>query len=289
MMPRVLLLWLLLLSAGAWAGASPAAWTLEGRGGVITLLGSVHLGRPDFYPLAPAIEQAFSEARVLAVELDLTAVDDQSLREQLNRTGYFPTGAAGLWSALSETQARQLRDFCGQNACPPAAQLSRMRPWLLSFMLGNQMMQAEGYEPGLGVDRYFLDRRAGRRLLALESLSQQLGLFAQLPLADQCRLLAQTLADYRRGPAYLEALIDAWYRGDMAALEGLVLAPFLEPDNALLYDRLLVRRNRAMAEQLDAQAAAGDHLFVVVGAGHLPGPDGLLALLKARGYKARAL
>lgn len=279
----------LLVSSWCWSGASPAAWALDGPGGRITLLGSVHLGRPDFYPLSAPIEQAFAQASVLAVELDISAVDGQQLSQQLARIGYFPEGQGDLWSALSEPQGRQLTEFCADYSCPPAAQLTRMRPWLLSFILGNQMMQAAGYSAELGVDRHFLQRRADRQLVALESLTGQLNLFAQLPVRDQGRLLMQTLSDYAQGPEYLEALMDAWYQGDRATLEALVVEPFLTPDNAVLYDRLLVQRNRAMADQLVARAAEGGRLFVVVGAGHLAGPEGLVALLEARGFTAKPL
>jgi uncharacterized protein len=78
------------------------------------------------------------------------------------------------------------------------------------------------------------------------------------------------------------ALADAWKAGDAPAVERIVLQD-VENDPAM-YQRLLVDRNRNWLPAIDALLSGPAHAFVVVGAAHLIGPDGLLQMLKAKGY-----
>src|SRR5262249_42499773 len=106
-------------------------------------------------------------------------------------------------------------------------------------------------------------------------------------LEQQDRMLAQSLSDLDQERANVTTLADAWRAGDAPTVERIVLQGLKE--DRLMYDRLLVERNRNWLPKLEALFARSGHALVVVGAAHLVGPDGLLALLKAKGYRVEQL
>jgi len=115
----------------------------------------------------------------------------------------------------------------------------------------------------------------------------ELSLFDGMAMADQDRLLAESLKDLDTARASVLELTNAWKAGDAAAVERFVLDDV--KDDRLTYERLLVNRNRNWLARLDALLTRKTRAFVVVGAAHLVGPDGLLAMLKAKGYKVDQL
>ena len=118
-------------------------------------------------------------------------------------------------------------------------------------------------------------------------MDYQLSLFDGMTMAEQDRMLAESLKDLDSERANVLKLTDAWKAGDAAAVERIVLDDV--KDDPLMYERLLVNRNRNWLPRLDALLARKTRAFVVVGAAHLVGPDGLLAMFKAKGYKVDQL
>ena len=105
--------------------------------------------------------------------------------------------------------------------------------------------------------------------------------------ALQDRLLAETLKDIDTEQANLTRLVDAWRAGDAPGVERIVLKDLTQ--EAQLYQRLLVERNKNWLPKLEALFSRPRRAFVVVGAAHLVGPDGLISMLKAKGYTIEQL
>ena len=121
----------------------------------------------------------------------------------------------------------------------------------------------------------------------LETIDYQLSLFDGMTMAQQDQMLAASLDDLDEERANVLKLTDAWKAGDGASIERILLDDM--KDDPIMYQRLLVDRNRAWLPQLDALLSRGGRAFVVVGAAHLVGPDGLLAMFRAKGYKVAQL
>jgi uncharacterized protein YbaP (TraB family) len=171
----------------------------------------------------------------------------------------------------------------------PLEPLQRFKPWMLALTLVQLEWQKAGFDGSLGLDRHFFDRAKvdGKMVQGLETVDYQLSLFDGMTMAEQDRLLAGSLEDLDAERANIVRLIDAWKNGDAATVEKLMLDEL--NDDPIMYKRLLVDRNRRWLPALDALFARKGRAFVVVGAAHLVGPEGLLAMFRAKGYKVEQL
>ena len=280
------LLALTLSSAGpsAQAGKKNFLWKVEdGNGAMAYLLGSMHVLTPEFYPLRPAIEQAFVASKTLVEEVDLDEMSD-------------PVQMMGALAKAMLTDGRTLDQLVApatfaevkrraEKAGLPLLAMQRMKPWLAAITLMAPTLQAAGFRAELGVDRHFFDRAktAGLKTQALETLAYQLDRFDQLAPKLQEDMLKATLEDLDTQVANVGALAKAWAAGDAKGIEVLLLGAFLESPE--LYDRLLVERNRNWIATVESCLQQKSACFVVVGAAHLVGPHGVPTLLEKKGYK----
>lgn len=261
-----------------WQATSPA-------GGDLFLLGSVHIGESRELALPARIATDWQRSETLVLEMDGSGIADLERLESFHRYGLLPPThtlrdvvGAETWQALLPA----LRD-----ARYPLDAASRMRPWLLAQMLMQLDFAAAGYDPENGVDAWFWRRAAAERrpVLTLETLDEQLASFGLLSPAAEERLLLDML---EQRDAFMETtheILRAWERGDEAQLLERVLGIRDDPLLAEFYQTVFVARNRRMAERLAGLADDGGRHFVVVGTGHLIGPESIPVLLAARGFR----
>lgn len=145
-------------------------------------------------------------------------------------------------------------------------------------------LQAMGFDPGQGIDRYFFRKAKKERkeTHGFETLEYQLGLFDGLPERVQEALLLQSLGDAELTEAAVDAVVKAWASGDLKRLDALLLQGMR--DHPELYRALIVDRNLAWLPKIESYLAHHENYLVVVGAAHLAGRDGLIEMLKAKGY-----
>ena len=261
------------------AGHPLFLWRAQGASNSVYLLGSVHFADRDMYPLDPVIERAFARSPNLVVELDLER-EAARVATLTMREGFYREGQS-LKQALPAELYLQVRDYAGALGMP-AASVTQMKPWLLSLSLSVLQAAAAGFEPEIGIDRYLLDRAAGKRITALEDTELQIGLFSTLPEAMQVRFLKETVnasVDHQT----VGQLLDAWRDGDEETLRALLHASLDHPDGAELYRRVFVDRNRNMAAAILQLLQENEDYFVVVGVGHFVGPLNILELLEEDG------
>ena len=275
---------LLLASVCAIQGATPNfLWRITGpRGGTLYLAGSIHLLTSEYYPLAPAFDEAFAQSDLLVEELDMGEMQAPEAQMQMLTRGMMPAGQT-LESVLSASTLADVRAKVAELGLP-LAPLQLFKPWSLSLTLQGLEWQKAGLDPELGLDKHFYDRakQAGKPVQGLETLDFQLGQFDGMPMPLQDRLLASTLKEMASTKDSVGALARAWKAGDVATIEGLALDDLkAEPG---MYQRLLVDRNHNWLPKLEALFARPKPTFVIVGAAHLVGSDGLLTALRAKGY-----
>jgi uncharacterized protein YbaP (TraB family) len=257
-------------------------WQIASPTASVHLLGSIHLASRDLYPLDPRIEGAFQRSSALVIETPLDSAAQQEAARKFAQAGIYPGD-----DAMELHVSRELLTLLQQRLARmgvPFSSVRAMRPWLLATVLILREMQRLGYEPAYGIDRYFADRAEGRKTIrTLEALDEQIAVFAGMPEPVQEQMLRETLTKLDLLETHMATALRLWKTGDAAGLDAALVAPTRTayPD---LFRRMFADRNRKMTDAVDGYLRSSGRYFVVVGAGHLVGPGGMLDLLRARGY-----
>lgn len=266
-----------------WKAISPAGPSHP----AVYLVGSIHLLTQDFYPLSPALDAAFKDSDLLVEEANLDELLSPASQATLLARGLLP-GTRSLDQVVAPaTYALVAQRIAALGM--PIEPLKRFKPWMLALTLVEFEWQKAGFDAALGLDRHFHDRAKvdGKAIQGLETVEFQVSLFDRMSNEDQDRLLAESLKDLDTEQANVLKLTSAWKAGDAPTVERFVLNDV--KDDPAMYDRLLVARNRSWLPQIETLFSRKGSAFVVVGAAHLVGPDGLLALLRAKGYQIEQL
>jgi len=269
------------------AKAAPAGlvWQIEGPKGSVFIAGSMHLLRRNRPALPPAIDAAYGEAESLVMEIDADAVDEQAMAALMLRTSTFADGRS-LPLVAGEARWNILRNLLARAQVPEAFAAS-LEPWGVALLLTTLEYSRLGFDPEVGVEKQ-LQQRAARdkkEIGGLETAEFQLGLLDSLPLDEQLQLLDMTVAELDEMPAMVDDLYAAWRSGDTKRLDDLLLEGYRETPK--LYDDLVDRRNRNWVPQVKALLEREGDTLVVVGALHLVGERGLIALLEREGLPPR--
>ncbi|MDT0576618.1 TraB/GumN family protein [Croceicoccus sp. F390] len=257
--------------------AQPALFAVTDAQGrkVGWLFGTIHALPADVEWQTDALRAAISDSGVLVVEVrDLK--DGEAIAGTLRRLG-TTTGLEPLMQRVAPSRREALAtafDAAG-------LELGRFRDvetWAAALGLGSALSAGDGMDRAAGTDLALLDAFAGRPIIGLETATEQLSIFDRLDEDAQLALLDALITDAgKRGPV----LSDAWMRGDVQTLARLTEEGL--SGNEDLRDAVLTLRNARWIEQILPLLKAGERPLVAVGAGHLGGSDGLIALLEQRG------
>jgi uncharacterized protein YbaP (TraB family) len=265
------------------AFAAPPIWTVRTAKATLVLFGSVHLLPPGLDWRPPALDQALGEATELWFELPINAESDELAAATAMRRGALPAGGR-LATLLTPDADDKLRAAAAALNLSPEA-VERMRPWLADLTLSVADDALSGANASDGVEEQVeraAPATAARR--AFETAPQQIEFLAGAPLADQIASLNWTLSEITDDPQSYRRIVGEWLAGDVAGLERDADAPLADV-SPRLYRRLIIERNRRWAKVIEARLAAGGVIVVIVGVGHLIGPDSLPAMLRAKGLE----
>ena len=262
------------------------AWKATRGQGAVYLVGSVHMLTSDFYPLPASLDAAFKDSDLLVEEADLNEMLSPNTQFSMLSKGMLPAGQS-IDKVVSPATLALISKHAG--GALPIEALKQFKPWFLAMTLEALEWQSAGFDASLGLDKHFFDRAQseGKSTQGLETTDFQISLFDGLTMDQQDRFLAETLKGVEKEKAAVARLTGAWRTGDAATVERLVMADV--KNDPVIYDRLLVARNRTWLPKIEALFSRPRHAFVVVGAAHLVGPDGLIAMLKAKGYQVTQL
>ncbi|MCF6192749.1 MAG: TraB/GumN family protein [Kangiellaceae bacterium] len=263
----------------------PDLWKVEKNGVTSYLFGSIHIGSENMYPLSSIVTNAYTNADHLAVEIDLKPGEEMKMVPLVQKYGLDLTKP--IEQRLSPEGLVIYQKACKERALP-CAQFAPFRGWLLSAQLTVLQMQKLGYKEELGIDKHFLNmaHKANKSVISLESAQMQFELLGGLDQETQEIMLIQSLQATTED---IEALFAAWQTGDDKAMLEMFQQGADNPKIKAMYLKLFDKRNIKMAKKIDHNASAKKSLFVVVGAGHIIGKNGLVDLLTKDGFKATQL
>ncbi len=282
---------LLSLAFVLWAGLAAAGgplflWELKDAQGALRgwLYGTIHVCDAACFPMPAPVREALARAGGLALELDPA---DPALGPALARAGALPAGQQVDALLPPPLRPRLAAALAAVGVADAPAQ--RLQPWLLGTLMTLQAARLAGFHTEQGVDLWLATqaRARGLPLWSLETVERQIAALSAGGDAAQLASLVEVieLIEQQSGSRYFGAMLDAWRRGDPAALDHLLRDEMASPGMAPLLADLLDQRNAEMADVISARLQQGPRPFIAVGAGHFGGPGGLLELLAQRGWR----
>ncbi len=256
----------------------PPFYKISYQGQTAYLLGSVHVGSEDFYPMAPQIETAFEKAYGLVLEADIEEADIPQL---IGRYGRSPE---------PKLQDEQWNAYCQENTAVCHA-LADFSPWMQASQLTVMRFGQLGYLPQWGVESAFIRKNGSRPIFELENAESQFQMFASFKREIQWQMVLDAIG---ASDEEMLELITAWRSGNEAELEHFIIGQLLDEGELELVEKMLWKRNINMShgiaelmmkrnaelkmkqsEELVTKPDTSASLFVVVGAGHVIGDKGI--------------
>jgi uncharacterized protein YbaP (TraB family) len=260
-------------------------WRVERADGAASyVFGTLHSTDERITALPQPVSDPFAASQTLAIECIL----DNPAIFKISRAMLLP-GGERLDASMSAAQVTRLKDVSADYHMP-FTMVTRFKPWgammLFSVPPSEHMRAAAGLKP--------LDERlrseaeaAGKTVLGLETVDEQIDTLDGMGPADQMLMLDSTLQDVDRIESVFANLRDAYLARNLVAVYGILNAE--KSDDATgavsrFEQRLIIDRNRRMVNRMDKLLRQGN-AFVAVGALHLPGTHGILQLLSDEGYQ----
>lgn len=243
-------------------------------GNVSYLYGTIHLMPEEQFKLSPALISAFDACGTLAMEVDLNM--DLTTKIAIAQQTILPDGKTLKDITTPEEYAQIVRyclDSCGMTK-KKIKRYSRLKPFFFSSaMLQDQLKNTKSYE----LEFQKLAEKAKKTMMGLESIQVQMETINSVPLNDQVSMLMDGI----QNPQQYDGMLDAYLAEDLDALYKSVIAESQNFPNFI--ENFLNRRNRnwipVIRSQIERSAT-----FIAVGAGHLPGEEGVISLLRKAGY-----
>lgn len=259
-------------------------YKIQSQKNTVYLLGSIHVLAEEYYPLTRSFSYAYYNSQKIIFEIDPEILFSPGSFAKYEKRYTFQNGKTleTVLSPKTYSLVKQALKAMGADV----QKVKQYKPWVLYLTLSGRFDSSVDFRPELGIENHFyrMAKDAGKPTGGLETLQDQIDVFNTLPLHIQDALLQESLAitnSQEREKAFLH-MVKAWHQGSLQGLEQLVETVKKFP---LFYNNLLVQRNRHWVPQIESFLQEDKNVLVIVGAAHLPGEDGLLALLAEKGYR----
>jgi uncharacterized protein YbaP (TraB family) len=284
------------LACAAFALAAPLAshaaaflWEVSSMTGRVYLYGTVHAGKPDWYPLPNVVEKALEDSTALVVEADISDIEGMRKSQPAN---YVPPDT--LAKHVDPAAYERFRKLLPRYRLPEA-QVVQMKPFIAVSLLVFAEWARQGFQPELSVDGYLIQkaREQKKPVRELEGLETQMQLMDSLTEEEGKRIFQGTVDALESGLTgeQIQGMVKAWQDGDPKEMLATArrynenVAGAREFEEKFVWDR-----HEAMLQKIEEFLnQSRDRDFVAVGALHLAGPRGLVEMLRKRGYLVRQL
>jgi uncharacterized protein YbaP (TraB family) len=286
-----ILAWVLALAALPFAAAADSyLWEVSSLTNRVYLYGTVHAGRPEWYPLPYAVESAYADSKVLVVEADIT--DEESMRKSVDAMTYKPPDS--LKNHVSTDDYARFRKLLARYTLAES-QVAQLKPFMAVSLLVFSEWGRNGFLPQYGVDGYFIKKAKGdlKKIVEIEGVDEQIRLMDSLTEAEMRTLFEGTLAALESGLTneQIAGMVGAWQFGDPNLMLEIARRYNDQVPGAKEFEEKFIwSRHPEMLARIEGYLTGSrDHHFIAVGALHLSGPRGLLELLRKRGYIVKQL
>lgn len=263
--------------------ASTSVWKVSKEGNYIYIGGTIHVLSKNDYPLPKQFERAYDDSQILVFEANMEKMNAQESQNLLQQKSLYQNGDS-LLNYLENDTYKMLYKYCEKNSLPLGI-LSQFKPGIATSLITlNALKKLNIVETG--VDEYFEQRakKDRKQLQYLEKVEDQIEFMTSMGIGNENKFVRYTISELKDLPSEMNKLSKAWRSADLEVLEDMVINEF-KVEFPKTYNDLLVKRNNNWMPKIEQMFKTKDVEYVLFGAAHLVGNDGILHKLKSLGYK----
>ena len=266
--------------------AQSSVWKLEGKGNTVYIGGTMHLLSAEDYPLPLEFDSAYARSEVLVFEADIKKMEEPAMVQKVMMMAMYQDDRT-LESEISEETYQLLESECAELDIS-LADFSKFKPGMVLLIYAVTKMQQSGLSED-GVDQYYysLANADHKDLMFLESIESQLELMFGEDDEDYDQAISQFFDDQKKMDRIGDDIKDSWREGKDKVF--IRMQKEMEKEYPEIYNKILLDRNVNWISEIDSYLDSEEVEFVLVGALHLPGSEGVLEMLKDEGYKLSQL
>ena len=268
------------------SGDQPGLWYVQGEGGPVWIFGTIHLLPSGFSWRTESVNQALSTTDVIVLEAPVGGEHAQRTVAAIRR--YAQVHPNKSIRALVPDFQQPRAEMISARFGIPWARIQDLPPWLGGIMLAQSLYASLGFSPESGIEQALVSDPTlhGKRWQFFETPEEQLGFFAKQPAKVQVDMFLSTLSQMEEGGNLVSEMFAAWATGDIDQMDQL-FNKNMKQQSPKLYKTLVADRNKNWVPRIEVMLRDPKTYFVAVGAGHLGGPTGVIALLEKRGYEVK--
>ncbi len=278
--------WLLVLIfvfAASGVQAESSVWVVNSPKANVYLAGSFHMLRASDHPLPAEFFSAYQNSGRIIFELPPGDMEKPENTEKFMRAAIYSDGTTLKEHITSEAYSKT-ENFCRERNYS-LEQYKFFKPTMLVMMLTVLEMNRIGADPQKGVDHFFKEKALsdGKSTGSLETVEEQISLLASIDANVGNDQVLEAIDELKQIDDKLTELLAAWRKGEETKMEQLYIQNLKTYPK--LHQTIIVDRNNKWMKDIEGYLQGSVNTMVVVGAAHLAGADGLINLLRKRGYK----
>jgi uncharacterized protein YbaP (TraB family) len=252
-------------------------WEVKKDNTTVYMYGSIHVGDKNLYPMHQVVEDAFESSEVVVGEIDMT--NTEKITEQAFQLVY--TNGETVMDHLSEEGKKKINEVSEELGFNYTL-LKTQKIWSFGSFLSGYQMKKAGYNANYGIDMYFLNRAKGtKRIEELEGAQFQFDMLNNFTDEEQEKYFIMSMTNLEETKKGLDELFNIYKSGDETAM---LTALGEEDRNTNYYKMMILERNINMTSKIEGYLNTGDTYFVVAGLAHFIGEDGIVKMLRDKGY-----
>lgn len=265
-------------------------WELNGPEGEFYLMGSFHYMPEDSYPLDDVIYSRLEDADLLAVEVDITEVNQFELQQFVMEEAFLGEGRE-LKNKVSPDIYNEIIDIAGRHGITEE-EMNNFAPWYASQITADFALEEIGLGAAEGVDYHMMERaeEKDKEIIELETMIEQMELMSEMDLDIQRAVLEDAIRELEYDLNRIKEIVAAWQKGEVEPVREFVFDRRDEsPEMEKYYKKAFDYREIEMKDNIISLLEDNKKPFVVVGSGHVINEVGLLHLFEERGYEIKQL
>lgn len=263
--------------------AETSVWKAVKGDTTVYLGGTIHMLRPQDYPLPKEFEKAYQAAKIVTFETDISQLTDPKMQRLIiDKLSYKDDRT--IKSVLSEATYNKLNQFAAERGISLSFYRKAKPGMIMSAFLAIEMQKLG--VTGEGIDKHFFKKAQSdkKQIDFLETPNEQIEFMAQMGENNEENFYLKLMQEFSQMENIFDKMVLYWREGNSQALNQLVNES-MEKDYPKMFQFLLIDRNNRWMPDVENYFSTKEVEFVMVGAAHLIGKHGLVKQLKAKGYK----